>query len=317
MTSNEDFVSDLNPIAKVFTPINITFDSILNSESESCLNPSAKAYYPRKFSSTAPVLTPITNPYSTPTCSQLNPHAERFAFGNRRLSVLAVNTLAEPGCNSNSIINSLPNSNPSVDCSIQQDKRPLGVEIDENENPLDKTPSICDVETPVISLTNSSELELGSNQCEVSSLIESISYDRTHPNANSSADDINPLADLVVPMLTDMDTMDTSNQLCGNVSDMTNEDDPLWILKELKERNIERPVIGHLNINSLSSKFEPLTLMIKDNLDFLVITESKLDDTFPHGQFRIEGFARPIRLDRCRNGGGVIIFVREDLVCNY
>ena len=55
--------------------------------------------------------------------------------------------------------------------------------------------------------------------------------------------------------------------------------------------------------------------MIKDNIDFLLVTESKLDETFPHGQFRIEGYARPFRLDRTRNGGGLIIFVRDDLTC--
>ena len=83
----------------------------------------------------------------------------------------------------------------------------------------------------------------------------------------------------------------------------------------MKAKNAERPVIAHLNINSLSSKFEPLGDMVKDNIDFLLVTESKLDDTFPQGQFRINGYTRPIRLDRTRNGGGIIIFVRSDLTC--
>ena len=30
-------------------------------------------------------------------------------------------------------------------------------------------------------------------------------------------------------------------------------------------------------------------------------------------QFQIEGYATPYRLDRNRNGGGVIIYVREDI----
>ena len=33
------------------------------------------------------------------------------------------------------------------------------------------------------------------------------------------------------------------------------------------------------------------------------------------GQFQIEGFSRPIRLDRNRNGGGLIVFTRDDLTC--
>ena len=44
-----------------------------------------------------------------------------------------------------------------------------------------------------------------------------------------------------------------------------------------------------------------------------MITETKLDDTFPLGQFYVEGFTMPYRLDRNRNGGGVIIYVREDI----
>ena len=43
-------------------------------------------------------------------------------------------------------------------------------------------------------------------------------------------------------------------------------EDPFAILKDLKEMNCDRPVIAHLNINSLSSKFEPLTEMVKDSI---------------------------------------------------
>ena len=40
-----------------------------------------------------------------------------------------------------------------------------------------------------------------------------------------------------------------------------------------------------------------------------MITETKLDDTFPLDQFYVEGFTIPYRLDRNRN---VIIYIRED-----
>ena len=89
----------------------------------------------------------------------------------------------------------------------------------------------------------------------------------------------------------------------------------LSVLTGLKEKNLERPIIAHLNINSISSKFEPFMALIKDTIDFLLVTESKLDDTFPPDQFKIEGFSRPVRLDRNRNGGGLIIFVRDGLTC--
>ena len=44
-----------------------------------------------------------------------------------------------------------------------------------------------------------------------------------------------------------------------------------------------------------------------------MISQSKLDDTFPLGQFYVEVFTMPYRLDRHRNEGGVIIYVREDI----
>ena len=51
------------------------------------------------------------------------------------------------------------------------------------------------------------------------------------------------------------------------------------------------------------------------NVDVLGISETKLDDSFPAGQFKIPGFASPFRLDR--NGGGIIVFVREDILVKY
>jgi hypothetical protein len=44
-----------------------------------------------------------------------------------------------------------------------------------------------------------------------------------------------------------------------------------------------------------------------------MISETKLDSTFPVGQFVINGFSTPFRLDRNRNGGGIMLYVREDI----
>ena len=37
--------------------------------------------------------------------------------------------------------------------------------------------------------------------------------------------------------------------------------------------------------------------MIKDNIDILLVSETKLDDIFSIGQFCIDGFSTPNRLD--------------------
>ena len=47
-------------------------------------------------------------------------------------------------------------------------------------------------------------------------------------------------------------------------------------------------------------------------LDILIITEAKLDNTFPFSQFHTEGYSKPYRFDRNSGGGGIIINVKED-----
>ena len=41
--------------------------------------------------------------------------------------------------------------------------------------------------------------------------------------------------------------------------------------------------------------------------------ETKLAESFPTNQFMINGFSAPFRLDRNDKGGGVIIYIREDI----
>ena len=87
-------------------------------------------------------------------------------------------------------------------------------------------------------------------------------------------------------------------------------------LKNIRIKNMKNVIIGQLNINSLRNKFELLAEVIKGNLDILIITETKLDHTFPEKQFLIPGYRKPYRRDRNRYGGGVMIYVREDIPCD-
>ena len=48
-------------------------------------------------------------------------------------------------------------------------------------------------------------------------------------------------------------------------------------------------------------------------LDILIITEIKLENTFPVSQFRIGRYSKPYRLDRNKNGGGTNIYRRKDI----
>ena len=44
-----------------------------------------------------------------------------------------------------------------------------------------------------------------------------------------------------------------------------------------------------------------------------IVSETKLDDSFPTKQFVMSGFYKPCRLDPCSNGGGFLLYVRNDL----
>ena len=49
--------------------------------------------------------------------------------------------------------------------------------------------------------------------------------------------------------------------------------------------------------------------MINGNTDIFMISETKLEGTFPVAQFSLQGFCFPCRFDRNRSGGGI----REDI----
>ena len=45
--------------------------------------------------------------------------------------------------------------------------------------------------------------------------------------------------------------------------------------------NIKNVIVGHLNINSIRNKIENLNLHIKDYVDIFLVSETKIDDSFP------------------------------------
>ena len=53
--------------------------------------------------------------------------------------------------------------------------------------------------------------------------------------------------------------------------------------------------------------------MTNGNIDIFIIYETKLDETFPAAQFSLQGFCDPYRFDRNHNGGGIMLYVREDI----
>ena len=96
------------------------------------------------------------------------------------------------------------------------------------------------------------------------------------------------------------------------------EQPPKEILQKMKQKNPDKIVIGHLNINSIRYKLEFLMEIISTNIDLFLISETKLDASFPTSQFIIDGYHTPFREDRDNKGdkgGGLLLYVRDHIPC--
>ena len=52
-------------------------------------------------------------------------------------------------------------------------------------------------------------------------------------------------------------------------------------LSQLRIKNVNRLIIGHLNINFISEKFDQLKSLIEKYIDVLILKVTKIDATFP------------------------------------
>ena len=75
-------------------------------------------------------------------------------------------------------------------------------------------------------------------------------------------------------------------------------------LKTISSDKVNKLIFAHLDINSIRNKFEFLATQVKGKIDILMIAETKIDKSFPKGNFLVEAFSTPYRLDRDSKGGG-------------
>ena len=85
------------------------------------------------------------------------------------------------------------------------------------------------------------------------------------------------------------------------------------MLGKLRANNVGRFIMDYVNINSIRNKFEGLVEIVDSNIDIFIIAETKLDSSFPRAQFSVHGFNKPFLLDKNSNGGGLLVYVRDDI----
>ena len=89
----------------------------------------------------------------------------------------------------------------------------------------------------------------------------------------------------------------------------------LQILRKLRFKYPRNPLIGYLNINSLRNKIIDVRGMIgRLQLDYFVISETKLGSSFPSAQFHIGDYEIRNRRDRDKSGGGLTEFVKKGII---
>ena len=114
----------------------------------------------------------------------------------------------------------------------------------------------------------------------------------------------------------------------GHEESMSNESDlPLTLTPEVNKEHVSifnelrctrrrHPksfMSAHLNINSVRYKFDEVKEVLTDGLvDLLVLSETKIDDTFRDALFHVDGYTLQ-RRDRTRGGGGIMTFIRSDI----
>ena len=73
-----------------------------------------------------------------------------------------------------------------------------------------------------------------------------------------------------------------------------------------------------MNLNSLRNKIHDLRLIIHDvPLNYFVISETILDNSFPNAQLTINNYEIRARRDRNKHGDGLIELVSKGLICKH
>ena len=76
----------------------------------------------------------------------------------------------------------------------------------------------------------------------------------------------------------------------------------------LRSDNSDKLILAHISINSIRNKFEFYSAQVKGNIDVLMVSEIKIDNSFSVGNLVTDGFSTPYRLGRDSNGGGIMSY---------
>ena len=108
--------------------------------------------------------------------------------------------------------------------------------------------------------------------------------------------------------------MNSSSKSFSDYDNLLAKGNAFMSTKSIKTKRSKNLFFDHLNVNSIRYKFVSIQELIKRTFDTFLTSETKIDDSFPNAQFKIEGY-KSFRKDRDAFGGGHLLYVNEKL--NY
>ena len=93
----------------------------------------------------------------------------------------------------------------------------------------------------------------------------------------------------------------------SNIEKRNNSPKDPWL------KHSKKVSLSYININSVRNKLETLSEFVCTQVDFLVISETKLDISFPAAQFNLSGFKTPYRKDIIARSAGLLVYINEDI----
>ena len=170
-----------------------------------------------------------------------------------------------------------------------------------------------------ISLTKEEYLDLAQNstrnwycyKCQTPDLNDSF-FSANSDDQNLSSKDASVL-ELSFSHIQDYIVQSPDSDTRTHVTEVNDNKELFDTLKHTRLKYKKNFLISHLNINSLRNKYEELKEILTERLsDVLVVSETKLDSSFPNAQFQCSQYIS-YRRDRTARGGGIIAYVRADL----
>ena len=99
-------------------------------------------------------------------------------------------------------------------------------------------------------------------------------------SVSPNSEDLDFLSDNPIPSSDILSPIIEENSLEEGKTPIENEN-PIITLNKIRFKNKDRVIFGQLNINSIRFKHEALKPLLQDNVDICLITETKIDDSFP------------------------------------